>query len=62
MKIRYILSALLAVVSLAGLHAQQPQASTEIPLVGNIYGRQDVTSLNGKWRYIIDQQEIGFYD
>ena len=36
--------------------------STELPLIGNIYGRQDVTFLNGKWKYIIDQQEIGFYD
>lgn len=34
----------------------------EIPLLGNIYGRQDVTSLNGKWRYIVDVQERGFYD
>jgi len=41
---------------------QKQTKSTEIPLVGNVYGRQDVTSLNGKWRYIIDQQEIGFYD
>ncbi len=34
----------------------------EIGLIGNIYGRQRVTSLNGKWRYIVDVQERGFYD
>lgn len=34
----------------------------EIGLLGNIYGRQHVTSLNGKWRYIVDVQERGFYD
>lgn len=62
MKIRYFLSALLAIASLTGINAQPKQQSTEIPLVGNIYGRQDVTNLAGKWRYIIDQQEIGFYD
>lgn len=62
MKIRYFLSALLAIASLTGINAQPKQQSTEIPLVGNIYGRQDVTNLAGKWRYIIDQQEIGYYD
>ena len=34
----------------------------EIPLLGNVYGRQHITSLNGKWRYIVDVQERGFYD
>lgn len=34
----------------------------EVGLIGNIYGRQNVTSLNGKWRYIVDVQERGFYD
>lgn len=34
----------------------------EIPLVSNVYGRQNTTSLNGKWNYIVDVQERGFYD
>lgn len=34
----------------------------EVPLLSNIYGRQNTTSLNGKWRYIVDVQERGFYD
>ena len=46
---------LLAVVGTA-MQAQ------EIPLLGNVYGRQHITSLNGKWRYIVDVQERGFYD
>ena len=33
----------------------------EIPLIHNIYNR-DRISLNGKWRYIVDVQENGFYD
>lgn len=62
MKKRTILSAALALLGITSLFAQPQQKSTEVPLVGNIYGRQEVTNLNGKWRYIIDQQEIGFYD
>ncbi len=34
----------------------------EVPLVNNIYGRSHKTMLNGKWRYIVDVQERGFYD
>lgn len=34
----------------------------EIPLLGNVYGREDVTILNGAWPYIVDVQERGFYD
>lgn len=33
----------------------------EMPLLGNVMGRQGV-SLNGKWNYIVDVQEEGFYD
>ncbi|MFV0469803.1 MAG: glycoside hydrolase family 2 protein [Dysgonomonas sp.] len=33
----------------------------EIPLVSNIYGRQHI-SLNGKWNYVIDPLENGYYD
>ena len=35
--------------------------SYEIPQVGNILSR-DKISLNGKWNYIVDIQESGFYD
>ena len=34
----------------------------EVPLLNNIYGRANKTMLNGKWRYIVDVQERGFYD
>ncbi len=53
---RALLSLLLFAASCLYLQAQ------EIPLLGNIYGRQNTTSLNGKWRYIVDVQERGFYD
>ncbi len=33
----------------------------EMPLLGNVMGRQGM-SLNGKWNYIVDAQEEGFYD
>lgn len=33
----------------------------EIPLVANIYAREHIT-LNGKWNYIIDPLENGYYD
>ena len=33
----------------------------EMPLLGNVMGRQGM-SLNGKWNYIVDVQEEGFYD
>ena len=33
----------------------------QVPQVGNILGRQ-TTSLNGKWHYIVDVQEEGYYD
>ena len=38
-----------------------PLQAEELPLVGNILGRQTV-SLNGDWNYIIDVQEEGYYD
>ncbi len=34
---------------------------TPSPLIGNIYGRAS-TSLNGKWRTIVDPFESGYYD
>ena len=33
----------------------------QVPQVGNILGRH-TTSLNGKWHYIVDVQEEGYYD
>lgn len=39
-----------------------PSQAQELPLLSNIYGRANTTSLNGKWRYIVDVQERGFYD
>ena len=33
----------------------------QVPQVGNILGR-NTTSLNGKWHYIVDVQEEGYYD
>jgi beta-glucuronidase len=43
---------LLAVVS---------QGICQAPLLQNIYGRT-ITSLNGRWNYIIDPYEMGYYD
>ena len=51
-----LLSLLCIMASFLAIDAQ------ELPLLGNIYGRQHLTSLNGKWRYIVDVQERGFYD
>lgn len=36
-------------------------AIEEVAAPMNVYAR-DVLSLNGKWNYIIDQQDIGYYD
>ncbi len=36
-------------------------SAKEVPLVGNIPGRQ-TASLNGDWHYIVDVQEEGYYD
>ncbi len=33
----------------------------QVPQIGNILGRH-TTSLNGKWHYIVDVQEEGYYD
>ena len=35
--------------------------ATELPIVQNVYARQPML-LNGRWNYIVDQQEIGYYD
>jgi len=36
-------------------------AAEQLPLVSNIYSRQN-TTLNGKWNYVIDPLENGYYD
>ena len=45
----------LIAASLLTIQAQQ------VPQVGNILGR-NISSLNGKWHYIVDVQEEGYYD
>ena len=35
--------------------------SQEVPLLSNVIGRAKIP-LNGKWNYIIDVQEVGYYD
>ena len=35
--------------------------SQEVPLLSNVIGRSKIP-LNGKWNYIIDVQEVGYYD
>ena len=46
---------MLIAASLLTIQAQQ------VPQVGNILGR-NISSLNGKWHYIVDVQEEGYYD
>ena len=48
-------SLVLIAASLLTIQAQQ------VPQVGNILGR-NISSLNGKWHYIVDVQEEGYYD
>ena len=50
-----IFATLLVFLPFVGMNAQ------ECPLVGNILQR-NITSLNGKWHYIVDVQEEGYYD
>ena len=45
----------------AALFAAANVQAAEVPLVGNVLNRQ-TTSLNGKWHYIVDVQEEGYYD
>ena len=51
---------ILVALAVAVFTATTVQAA-EVPLVGNVLNRQ-TTSLNGKWHYIIDVQEEGYYD
>ena len=39
----------------------QGKAVQEVKAPLNVYGRS-VTSLNGMWKYFVDQQDIGYYD
>lgn len=39
----------------------QGKAAQEVKAPLNVYGRS-VTSLNGMWKYFVDQQDIGYYD
>ena len=55
------LSTLKAVFAAALLSLSVSLSAEEVPLVGNIYGRNTV-SLNGEWNYIVDVQEEGYYD
>ncbi len=50
-----------AVFAAALLSLSFSLSAEEVPLVGNIYGRNTV-SLNGEWNYIVDVQEEGYYD
>ena len=43
------------------LFASATVQAAEVPLVGNVLNRQ-TSSLNGKWHYIVDVQEEGYYD
>ena len=46
---------------LLGAVALQGKAAQEVKAPLNVYGRS-VTSLNGMWKYFVDQQDIGYYD
>jgi beta-glucuronidase len=48
-------------VQLAGQPARNAQASSRMAPIQNIYGRTHL-SLNGRWSYIIDPYENGYYD
>lgn len=50
---------LISLLSAVTLSAQEAPGST--PLIQNVYARQ-TQSLNGYWNYLMDQQEIGYYN
>lgn len=56
------LISLMALLAAGTIDSMAEQTTYEVPLVGNIYGRDNTMTLNGKWRYIVDVQEEGFYD
>ncbi len=51
---------LIAMMAIA-IASMNTHAAEEVTAPVNIMGRQTM-SLNGKWNYIIDQQDIGYYD
>ncbi len=46
---------------LASIHVSQLSAQTEVPQLTNVLSRESM-SLNGKWHYLVDVQEAGYYD
>lgn len=51
-----------AVFAVAGINAgKHTDTGTEVPAVANVFGRESI-SLNGKWSYIVDRQDVGYYD
>ncbi|WP_137173077.1 glycoside hydrolase family 2 protein [Massilia sp. HP4] len=50
-----------AAAAAAAPAAGKPVATGTAPLLQNIYNRQHL-SLNGRWNYIIDPYEMGYYD
>ena len=52
---------ILTTIALALVALQAAFAQQEVPQVGNVMGRS-TTPLNGKWHYIVDVQEEGYYD
>jgi len=52
---------ILTIIALTLVPVLSALAQQQVPQVGNILGRH-TTSLNGKWHYIVDVQEEGYYD
>ena len=52
---------ILTIIALTLAPVLSALAQQQVPQVGNILGRH-TTSLNGKWHYIVDVQEEGYYD
>ena len=48
-------------MAFVALAAVQATAQKEVPAPQNVYARQSI-SLNGDWNYIVDPQEMGYYD
>ncbi len=55
-RITTVLTLLLALTNVSLVNAQK-----EVPLLTNVLSRENM-SLNGKWHYIVDVQEGGYYD
>jgi beta-glucuronidase len=57
----FALPAAAQVEALAPTAASLARPAANSPLIQNIYGRSHI-SLNGRWNYIIDPYEMGYYD